>query len=159
MRYMIATLLLLYIYDAKAIEVKLTQGLAFHYQPSLAYNDSIINDNRTSTNTLLTISQGKYSFTILADSQGDTSMALIRSISLSERFSLVGGLYLLRDKALRKYEPQAPILLFPNFNVGPRSFLITPLVGLQHTIKLSDKWSLDTLITPAFVLCGITIKL
>jgi hypothetical protein len=159
MKYLIVTVLLLYIYDAKALEIKLTQGHAVHFMASDMYQDNIFNDNLTSTNTLLTIQHSNYALTLLSDSQGKGSAALTYNTKLSSQFTLVAGLYLLRDKDILKYEPKSPILLFPSFSVGPRSFLITPLIGIQHSLPLTRSVSLDTLISPAFVLVGLTIKM
>lgn len=161
MKYVIFTILILYICHlnkANALEFSISQGVSYHFQTSNGYNDSVFKDNKTTLNTILTLNHNNYSATLLSDSQGTTSIALIRSIRLYKRFSLITGIYVLRDNKIRKYEPQAPILAFPSIDIGSRVFLITPLVGIQHSLLLTDSISLDTLLTPAFVLLGVSIK-
>lgn len=143
-----------------ALEIALVQGFAFHYTESPDYNDSVFKDNLTSTNTLLNISQGNYTLTVLADSQGDLSTAFTYSHNLfyrpNQNLNAVMGVYNLRsDKMLE----DSIVTMFPAVNIGDRSFSITPLVGLEYQYKLNETISLDALITPAFTLFGVKLVL
>lgn len=159
MKHLILAILLLIINrQANALDISLVQGFAFHYIESPDYNDSVFKDNLTSTNTLLNISQGNYTLTVLADSQGDLSTAFTYSHNLfyrpNQALNAVVGVYNLRsDKMLG----DSIVAMFPTVSIGDRSFSITPLAGLEYQYKLNETIFLDALVTPAFILFGVKL--
>lgn len=145
---------------ANALEINLVQGFAYHYNEYVEYNDSVFKDNKTSTNTLLTLSHNKFSFAVLSDSQGDLSTALYYSQGVYKNkrnyLNTVVGIYNIRSDKIFSTSPN--LISFPSFNIGRREFHITPLAGLEYSYQINKDVSFSALITPAFTLVGLKLK-
>lgn len=158
MKFLILGLLLVYIGHMKrasAAELSLTQGFAYHYRSSKNYNDSVFRDNKTSTNSLATLSFDRLDFTLLSDSQGDlsgavthrTHMATHRLLSLD----LIAGVYIIRNDGNKVISE----LELPSVDFGHRSWTFTPLFGVEAKFRLTNRTNVAILATPAFTLGGI----
>lgn len=145
---------------AKDLSLELFQGFAYHYEASKYYNDSVFKDNHTSTNTLIRFKYDGFALTSLADSQGDMSFAATYSKTFYNKgqFSIdyTLGLYILRGEKLPEF---MFITQFPTINMGKRGFILSPLAGLELEYKLNNTLSLTGLVTPAFTLFGLKLKL
>lgn len=146
---------------ADTVSLELMQGFATHFKESKNYNDSVFKDNLTSTVSLLRIKYKAFSAITLSDSQGDLSFAAIGSYGLLTRpkYSIKGlvGTYILRNDESSVLSGEYGRAL-PKIKVGPRTWSLTPLVGIETYYHLNKRIDLVGIVTPAFILWGIKYK-
>lgn len=147
--------------QAKGLKINLSNGFARHFAPSKNYNDSVFKDNLTSTNTILTLSYKGVDFSGLSDSQGNLSFALTNNVLLDDndmfKMYFTWGTYILRKEGANLLPSIDAIS--PDLRVGDRTWAFTPLLGMSFDIPLTDLISTDVMITPAFLIFGLKIKL
>ena len=159
MKYIVLTVLLIFINNAKSIEVEVLVGYAHHYNKMHTYNDITFNDNKTSDIALLRLTYNKLSLNLLSDSNGNFSIAPTYNTSLIKNnyfnVTFISGLYIMRDDNYM----YSNLNVLPQLNVANRAFSIMPLIGLQTDVKITKSLDFTSVITPTFILIGIKINL